>query len=77
VATVPRFSIAFEVLAQSNAVAIAPSRLARHQARRFGLSVHALPVPLEPIRVLAVRRPGADLGVGWLLETIKSLGEVH
>jgi DNA-binding transcriptional LysR family regulator len=77
VAAVPRFSIAFDVVAQSNAVAVAPSRLARHHARGFGLGLHALPFALEPIRVLAVRRPHADAGVAWLLDTIKGLNAVR
>lgn len=77
VAAVPRFAIAFEVVAQSDVVATAPSRLSRYYARRFGLSVHALPFALEPIRVLAVRRKHADAAVSWLLETLKTLAAAH
>ena len=73
VAAVPRFLIAFAVVAESDAVAVAPARLARRYARSFGLSLHALPFALEPIRVLAVRRQHADAGVAWLTDTIAAL----
>jgi DNA-binding transcriptional LysR family regulator len=75
VAAVPRFLIAFAVVGQSDAVAIAPSRLAKRYASSFGLSVHELPFALAPIRVLAVRRSRPDRGVAWLLDAIKDVGE--
>jgi DNA-binding transcriptional LysR family regulator len=71
IATVPRFAIAFEVVARSQAVALAPSRLARRHAAAFNLRLHTLPFALEPIHVVAVRRPQPDAGVAFLLETLK------
>jgi DNA-binding transcriptional LysR family regulator len=71
VAAVPRFLVAFAVVARSDAVAVAPRRLALAHAAGFGLRVHALPFALPPIRVLAVHRQGADRGVSWLLDAIK------
>lgn len=73
VAAVPRFLIAFAVVAQTDAVTTAPSRLARRHAKNFDLQVHELPFKLEPIRVLAVHREHADPGVAWLLHAIKTL----
>jgi DNA-binding transcriptional LysR family regulator len=70
-AVVPRFSIAFAVIARSDAVALAPSKLARRYARAFGLRVHSAPFKLEPIRVVAVRRPQPDAGVDFVLEQLK------
>jgi DNA-binding transcriptional LysR family regulator len=71
VAAVPRFLMAFAVVAQTDAVAIAPHGLARAHASAFGLALHELPFRLDPIRVLAVRRPQADAGTLWLLGLIK------
>ena len=71
VAAVPRFLVAFAVIARSDAVAVAPRRLALEHADDFGLAVHALPFALPPLRVLAVRRSGFDRGVAWLLEVVR------
>jgi DNA-binding transcriptional LysR family regulator len=71
VAAVPRFLIAFAVAARSDAVALAPRRLAREHAASFGLRVHELPFAPAPIRVVAVRRPQDDRGVVWLLDTVR------
>jgi DNA-binding transcriptional LysR family regulator len=73
VAAVPRFLIAFALIAESDAVAIAPSRLARRHARAFGLRVHDLPFTLEPLRVLAVRKTHPDPGTAWLVTLLKQL----
>jgi DNA-binding transcriptional LysR family regulator len=73
VAAVPRFLIAFAVVARSNAVALAPTRLARRHAREFGLRLHVLPFPMAPIQVLMVRRQHADAGVSFVLEELKQV----
>jgi DNA-binding transcriptional LysR family regulator len=72
-AAVPRFLIALAVVGQTDAVAVAPFRLAKRHAKNFGLRLHALPFVLEPLRVLAVRRPHADPGVEWLFDVVKRL----
>ena len=72
-AAVPRFLIAFAVVAETDAVAIAPGRLARRYAPAFGLRVHELPFALEPLRVLAVKRPHEDAGVAWLVGVMKEI----
>jgi DNA-binding transcriptional LysR family regulator len=73
VAAVPRFSIAFAVVAESNAVAIAPTRLVERHARAYGLRAHELPFSLAPIRVLAVRKPHPDPGSEWLVSLLAQL----
>ncbi|HMI91919.1 MAG TPA: hypothetical protein VK509_11175, partial [Polyangiales bacterium] len=73
VAAVPRFLIAFSVVAETDAVAIAPTRLAQHYASAFGIRVHELPFALEPFRVLVVRRPHPDPGAEWLVALLKSM----
>ncbi len=75
VAAVPRFLMAFPLVAASDAVAIAPSRLAHAHAARFGVTVHALPFDLDPLRVVAVSRTDADRGVQWLIERLQILAQ--
>ena len=73
VATAPRFLTAFAMVAATDAVAIAPRRLAMAYAQTFRLSVHALPFALPPISVAAVRRPGPDRAADWLLDQLRPL----
>jgi DNA-binding transcriptional LysR family regulator len=73
VAAVPRFLIAFAVVGESDAVAVAPERLAKRFAGAFDLRVHELPFALEPIRVLALRKPHPDPGAEWLVGVLKQL----
>jgi DNA-binding transcriptional LysR family regulator len=76
VAAVPRFLIAFAVIAQSDVVALAPRRLAQAHAQRFGLRLVSPPLEIAPIRVLAVRKPEADPAITWLLAQIKAAVQV-
>ena len=71
IGAVPRFLMAFAVVAASDAVSVAPTRLAWAQAKAFRLELHELPIRLAPIRMLAVRRPRADPGTLWLLDQVK------
>jgi DNA-binding transcriptional LysR family regulator len=73
VATVPRFTTAFETVSRTDAVAIAPERLARAQAKAFGLNIRVLPIPLPPLRMVSVRRIEPDLGVDWLMTSIGAI----
>jgi len=72
-ARVPRFHAAFEVVSQSDAVVIAPERLAQYYAKTLKLRTFALPFPLNPIRVVAVRGTQTDAGIGWFADIISSL----
>jgi DNA-binding transcriptional LysR family regulator len=73
VASVPRFPMAFSVVAASDAVTLAPRRLARQVAGTMGLAIHKLPFETEPIRVVTVRREQPDEGVRWLVDTMHEL----
>ena len=73
VATVPRFTTAFDAVSRSDAVAIAPERFARAQADVFRLSIHLLPKPLPPIRFVSVRRKLPDPGVDWLVASVAAI----
>jgi DNA-binding transcriptional LysR family regulator len=73
VATVPRFTVAFDVVSHTNAVAIAPSRLAYAYAKAFKFQAHDLPVALSPVRVVAVRRANPDPGLDWLIDRLTAL----
>jgi DNA-binding transcriptional LysR family regulator len=65
-ATAPTFFIAFAIVARSDAVSVAPRRLASAYAAQFGLAAFDLPKALPPIRLFAVRREGRDEGADWL-----------
>jgi DNA-binding transcriptional LysR family regulator len=73
VAAVPRFMIAFAVVGQSDAVAVAPTRLAQRYAGAFGIRTHDLPFALEPFRVLVARKPHPDPGAEWLVSLLKRI----
>jgi len=65
-ATAPTFFIAFAIVGRSDAVCVAPRRLASTCAAQFGLAAFDLPEALPPIRLFAVRREGRDEGADWL-----------
>jgi len=67
-ATAPTFFIAFAIVARSDAVSVAPRRLASAYAAQFGLAAFDLPKALPPITLFAVRREGRDEGADWLAE---------
>jgi DNA-binding transcriptional LysR family regulator len=71
IAAVPRFLIAFAVVAQTTSVAVVPSRLARRHAPAFGLKIHPLPFELEPISVVIARNEHLDPGVAFLIEQLQ------
>lgn len=73
VATVPRFTIALDLVSRTDTVAIAPERLARAYAERFGLGVRELPFRLPRLGLVAVSRLAPDPGVRWLVERLSRL----
>jgi DNA-binding transcriptional LysR family regulator len=68
VASVPRFSLALSLVAESDAVTIVPECIARRHARPLGLRVHPLPFRLEPIAIFAAHRVQPDAGTRFLLD---------
>lgn len=71
-ATAPRFSLALAMVGQTDAIAIAPERLARAEAAAFGLELHELPFALPPMRIVAVARAAAHPGVDWLADQVRA-----
>jgi DNA-binding transcriptional LysR family regulator len=67
---VPRFSIAMEVAAGSDAVAIIPERFARSHARQLGVRVHPMPFRVEPIGIFFAHRSSADAGTQFLIDKV-------
>lgn len=72
IAAVPRFSMTFPVVAGSDAVAIAPRRLAESLGPVFGVRVHDLPMRTEPIEVLLVHRREPPAATQWLAECLRA-----
>lgn len=70
VATAPTFATAFAIVSRTDAIAIAPSRLAARLENAFRLRTAALPRALAPLKIAAVTRPARDDGVAWLAARI-------
>lgn len=72
VSVVPRWLTVLVMVAQSDAIATCPRRLAERQAKLLGLQVIKPPFEPNTIRVTAVRRAGSDdAGIDWLLAQIR------
>lgn len=73
--TVPTFSLAPEVLSQSELIAALPRRFARQQCERFGLINTELPLAGQrySIQLVATQVALADLGVSWVFKQLQSL----
>jgi len=72
VASVPRFLIALSVVAQTDAIATVPRRLALRHAAAFGLRVLPTPFPLDSFTVVAVSRKRTDPAIDWLVEQLRA-----
>jgi DNA-binding transcriptional LysR family regulator len=71
VASVPRFLIALSVVAETDAIATVPRRLAARHAGSLGLQVLDLPFALPPFPVVAVTRKPADPAIEWLMQQLR------
>lgn len=76
VASVPRFLLALSVVAETDAIATVPRRLAARQAGPLGLQVLPLPFALPSFPVVAVARKASDPAVEWLMEQLAACGAV-
>ncbi|HLY80228.1 MAG TPA: LysR family transcriptional regulator [Caulobacteraceae bacterium] len=72
VAIVPRWEMALAMVAASDTIATGSRRLAEHQAQRLGLQVLDPPDPAPPWTVSMVRREGADAGLDWFGEQVRT-----
>jgi DNA-binding transcriptional LysR family regulator len=67
VASVPRFVIALSVVAETDAIATVPKRLALRYCEALGLQVLPVPFPLESFSIDAVARKPSDPAIEWLM----------
>ena len=72
VASVPRFWIAFAMVAETDAVTIAPERVARRSAREHDLRILPLPFTVSPIVIFVARRARPDAGTDFLVHQLRS-----
>lgn len=72
-AVVPDHLTAFIVASTTDAVVIAPTRLAEYYAGRLDLCCRRIPFAVPPLAIAAVRRSVAapDAGVDWLLARLR------
>lgn len=72
VMTVPNFAAVGRIVAQSQLIAILPTRFAQSLARRLGLHIYAIPHELALARVMLYwhRRNANDPAYIWLRDTI-------
>lgn len=71
VASVPRFWIAFAMVAETDAVAIAPERVARRSIRERDLRILPLPFAVPPIVIFVAKRSRNDPGTDFLIEQLR------
>lgn len=69
VASVPRFLVALSVVADTDAIATVPRRLAERHAKGFGLRVLPTPFALDPFEVVAVSQR-SDPALDWLTQQL-------
>lgn len=70
--TVPSFSMALALIAESDLIAALPRQLVLRYARRFGIAGIEAPLPLrrDPISIIATRAAMMDAGVAWLFRQL-------
>ncbi|RTL67138.1 MAG: LysR family transcriptional regulator [Hyphomicrobiales bacterium] len=75
VASVPSFFPAFAVVAETDAVATVPARMAEHYRSHFGLVCHEPPVEIRSFAVHALwhRRNNNDAGLKWLVDGLAAI----
>jgi DNA-binding transcriptional LysR family regulator len=75
VASVPRFLIAFTVVAQTDSVATVPMRLALRYADALKLQILPLPFEYGSHSVIALRRAqaGSDPAIDWLVSKVRTV----
>ena len=71
--TVPNFTMALGLIAETDLIAALPRRLVVMQAARFGLTSVEIPVPLrfDPIRAVTSKAAMMDAGVAWLFNLLR------
>ena len=70
--TVPNFTMALALIAETDLIAALPRQLVARYARRFDVVSTEAPLPLrrDPISVIATKAAMMDAGVAWLFHTL-------
>lgn len=71
-AFVPRWEMALEMVAGSDAIATGPRRLAEAVAGRLGLQVLEPPMPAPPWTVVMAYRDAPDPGLAWFRDQVRA-----
>lgn len=71
--TVPNFSFALAVVAETDLLAALPRKFVAMQASRFGIVAREAPLPLRQFRLHAVAPKAAmlDTGLSWLFDAVR------
>jgi DNA-binding transcriptional LysR family regulator len=74
VGSVPRFFVAFTIVAESDGLATVPRSLAERYAAMLSLQVLPLPFHMAPISIGALRRSesNGDPSIDWLVERVRA-----
>ncbi|HYG88516.1 MAG TPA: LysR family transcriptional regulator [Azospirillum sp.] len=69
---VPNFMLALDLVSKTELIAVLPKRFVEMHARRFGVAITKLPLPLSPRPILAVAPKVAmmDAGMVWLFDVL-------
>ena len=73
--TVPNFSMAMALIAETDLIAALPRHLVAGYAQRFGVVATEAPMPLcsNPISVIATKAAMMDGGVAWLFQQLADI----
>jgi DNA-binding transcriptional LysR family regulator len=77
--TVPNFSMALALVAETDMIAALPRQLVTRYARRFGIVATDAPIILrrDPISVVATRAAMMDAGVAWLFDRLAEVARAN
>jgi len=75
--TVPNFTMALALIAETDLVAALPRQLVARYARRFAVVSTEAPLPLrrDPISVIATKAAMMDAGVAWLFDRLTEVAK--
>ena len=75
--TVPNFTLALAIIAETDLISAVPRRFAAMHAARFGIVGVDSPLPLRRFRLNAVASKAAimDAGVAWLFDLLSEDGQ--
>ncbi len=77
--TVPNFTMALALIAETDLIAALPRQLVRRYAQRFDVVSTEAPLPLrrDPISLIATKAAMMDAGVAWLFHILTEVAAAH